>query len=226
MQSWGKSGALPGHTWLPRPLFVAMLVILSACLLYADADEFGFKPMSRKLKYVEEFYGLFAQNHMPSTASTEQNIYFLQIALNSPYKHPITQALCVIKTEAEHAQYKRLLRERIAYLIAQGFVQLGYRYDKEDIYFFNLEFADELAKGFDIAEYYYREAIVYWEEAKRMAAEIYRNRSIRLSGGVIDAIQDEARRIHAGDINYRKTIDFRLKDLDRKRQKLPQKPAQ
>jgi hypothetical protein len=153
---------------------------------------------------------------MPSTDSTEQNIYFLQVALNAPYKHPI-QALCVIRTEAEHEQYKRLLRARIAFLIAQGYLQLGYRYDKEEIYFFNLEYADELAKGFQIAEHYYREAIVYWDEAKRLAAMIYKNRSIRLSGGLIDAILDEARRIHVGDIDYRKTINFRIKDLERKK---------
>jgi hypothetical protein len=199
-------------------------VILSAGLLFAGVSDFGFRPMYRKLKYVEECYGLFAQSHMTPTDSIEQNIYFLQIALNSEYKHPI-QALCTIKTEAEHAQYKRLLRVRIAYLIAQGFLQLGYRFDKEEIYFFNQEYADELAKGFQIAEYYYREAIPYWEEARRLSAEVYRNRSIRLSGGLIDAIYDEARRIQAGDINYRKTIEFRLKDLERKRQKLQQNPA-
>jgi len=194
----------------------ALLLALAASVVCADADDFGFIPQRRKLKYVEEFYALFTQDHMPSTDSTEQNIYFLQVALNSPWKHPI-QALCVIRTEAEHEQYKRLLRARIAYLIAQGYLQLGYRYDKEEIYFFNLEYADELVKGFQVAEYYYREAIPYWEEAKRLAAMVYKNRSLRLSGGLIEAIQDEARRIHAGDINYRKTIDFRLKDLDRKR---------
>lgn len=207
-----------------RYVCMALLLVLSAAVLCADADDFGFIPQRRKLKYVEEFYALFTQNHMPSTDSTEQNIYFLQVALNSPYKHPI-QALCVIRTEAEHEQYKRLLRARIAFLIAQGYLQLGYRYDKEEIYFFNMEYADELVKGFQIAEHYYREAIVYWDEAKRLAAAIYKNRSIRLSGGLIDAIQDEARRIHAGDINYRKTIDFRLKDLDRKRQKIAQNSA-
>jgi hypothetical protein len=187
--------------------------------MHADADDFGFKPLRRKLQHVEEYYALFAQNHMPATDSTEQNIYFLQMALNLPFKHPI-QALCVIRTEEEHAQYKRLLRSRIAFLIAQGFMQLGYRYDKEEIYYFNLKYADELEKGFKIAEYYYREAIVYWDEAKRAAAEIYNKRSVRLSGGLMDAIQDEARRIHAGDINYRKIIDFRLNDLARKLEKL------
>lgn len=197
-----------------------LLVILASAGLMADSDDFGFKPMRRKLRYVEEFYGLFAQNHMPATDSTEQNIWFLQVALNSPFVHPV-QALCVIRTEEEHAQYKRLLRSRIAFLIAQGFMQLGYRYDKEDIYWFNLEFADELAKGFRIAEHYYKEAIAYWDEARRVASEIQRyRRTIRLSGGVIEAIQDEARRIHEGDINYRKIIDFRLKDLEKKREKL------
>ena len=82
-------------------------------------------------------------------------------------------------------------------------------------------FADELSKGFKIAEHYYREAIVYWNEAKRVASEIQRyRRTIRLSGGIIDAIQDEARKIHEGDINYQKIIDFRLRDLEKKQHKL------
>ncbi|HOG63875.1 MAG TPA: hypothetical protein PLD82_00380 [Spirochaetota bacterium] len=195
-------------------------LVFFATSLSADSDDFGFKPMRRKLRYVEEFYGLFAQNHLASTDSTEQNIWFLQVALNSPFVHPI-QALCVIRTEDEHTQYKRLLRSRIAFLVAQGYLQLGYRYDKEDIYWFNLEFADELSKGFKIAEHYYREAIVYWNEAKRVASEIQRyRRTIRLSGGIIDAIQDEARKIHEGDINYQKIIDFRLRDLEKKQHKL------
>ena len=201
---------------------VCVFVCLFASPALSDLDDFSFKPQARKLRYVEEFYSLFAQNHMPSTDSTERNIWFLQVALNSPFKHPI-QALCRIQTEEEHEQYKRLLRARIAFLIAQGFVQLGYRYDKEDVYYFNLEYAKEIAKGFTIAEECYREAIVYWDEARRVAAEAYRRRNIRLSGGggFIDALQNEARRIHAGDINYRKTIDFRIKDLERKRAKLP-----
>lgn len=198
---------------------LALLALVFSSLL-ADSDDFGFKPLRRKLRYVEEFYSLFAQNHLPATDSTEQNIWFLQVALNSPFVHPI-QALCVIRTREEHAQYKRLLRMRIAFLIAQGFMQLGYRYDKEDIYWFNLEFADELAKGFRIAEHYYKEAIAYWDEARRVSSEIQRyRRTIRLAGGLIEAIQDEARRIHEGDINYRKIIDFRLKDLEKKRAKL------
>lgn len=205
---------------LRRSLLPLLAVILfSAGVLHGAVDDFGFKPVRQKLRYVEEFYGLFTQNHMPSTDSTEQNVYFLQVALNSPFNHPI-QALCVIRTPEEHEQYKRLLRSRIAFLTAQGFVQLGYRYDKEDIYFFNREFADELVKGFRIAEYYYREALVYWDEARRMAAEVDRNRKLRLSGSLIEAITDEARQIQAGGIDYRKTIDFRLKDLERKRQKL------
>jgi hypothetical protein len=201
---------------------LSLVLVLAAILtssLAADFDEFGFKPMRRKLRYVEEFYALFAQNHMPATESTEQNIWYLQVALNSPFVHPV-QALCVIRTEEEHAQYKRLLRSRIAFLVAQGFMQLGYRYDKEDIYWFNLEYADELIKGFRIAEHYYREAVVYWDEARRVASEVQRHRRIRLSGGLVDAIQDEARRIYEGDINYRKTIDFRLRDLERKREKI------
>ena len=194
---------------------ISVLISLLVSPLFADPEDFSFSPPLRTLRYVEEFYALFAQNHMPATDSIERNIWFLQLALNSPYKHPI-QALCVIRTEEEHEQYKRLLRTRIAFLLAQGFMQLGYRYDKEEIYFFNHEYAKELAKGFDIAKYYYREAIVYWDEARRTAAEAYRKRSVRLRGNLLEAIQDEARRIHAGDINYRKNIDFRIKEVDRK----------
>jgi hypothetical protein len=161
---------------------------------------------------------------MPSTSSTADNIWYLQVALNSPFKHPL-QALCVIRTEEEHEQYKRLLRTRIAFLLSQCFMQLGYRYDKEEIYFFNHEYAKELAKGFDMAKYYYHEAIAYWDEARRVAAEVNRKRSVRLRGSLIEAIQDEARRIHAGDINYRKNIDFRIKEVDRKQGMLARKES-
>ena len=212
---------IKSRRWM-RGCAVALIGVFAGILvipLYADLSDFSFRPQLRKLRYVEEFYSLFAQNHMPSTDSTARNIWYLQVALNSPFKHPL-KALCVIRTEEEHEQYKRLLRTRIAFLLAQGFMQLGYRYDKEEIYFFNHEFAKDLSEGFDLARYYYREAIEYWNEARRMASEVYRRRSVRLRGVLIEAIQDEARRIHAGDINYRRTIDFRLRELDRKQQML------
>ena len=215
--------------WMQKPGRVcrrALLCVLAGVLVFplsvsADMEDFTLKPHLRKLRYVEEFYALFAQNHMPATDSIERNIWFLQLALNLPYKHP-SYALCVIRTEAEHEQYKRLLRSRIAFLLAQSFMQLGYRYDKEEIYFFNHKYAKELNEGFEIARYYYREAIVYWDEARRVASEVYRKRSVRLQGALMEAIQDEARRIQAGDINYRKNIDFRLKELDRKQRLLAQ----
>lgn len=207
-----------------RGLCSALLVLLLLFVpgfVQSDSDDFGFKPVRRKLKYVEEFYRLYTENHMGSTASVHRNLVYLQYALNSPYIHPI-QALCKIKTRDEHAKYRLLLRTRIAFLLAKGFVKLGYRFDKKDINYFNMEFKKDLRESFDIARHYYKEAIVYWHEARRVAARVMEgeHRRLRLEGALIEDIRDETARIYYGDINYRKTIDFRMRELDRKLRKL------
>ncbi|MCK4907903.1 MAG: hypothetical protein KAS64_10145 [Spirochaetes bacterium] len=196
-----------------------LLLFLVSQLVYSSSDDFGFKPLRRKLRYVEEFYNLYTMNHMPGTGSIERNLVYLQYALNSPYIHPI-QALCIIKTRQQHQKYKLLLRTRIAFLLAKGFVQLGYQYDKEDIYFFNMEFAKDLKDSFRIAEHYYKEAIAYWKEAKRVAAKSLLLKDARVKGALIDSIKNEAKKIHYGMINYAKIINFRLKDLERKNKKI------
>lgn len=196
-----------------------ILVFCTLSGLSADNSGIGYKQMRRKLRYVEEFYRLYTRNHLERTIATERSLFYLQYALNSPYIHPI-QALCEIKTKKQHAKYKLLLRVRIAYLLAKGFVRLGWRYDKEDIYFFNRTYSDELAKGFKIARHYYKEALVYWNEAKRVAAKLQGYRGTSLRGAEIEAIYDEAMRIGHGMLDYEKVIRFRLKDLARKEQKL------
>lgn len=197
-------------------LLFCLLVTVSGA---ADDSGIGYKQMRRKLRYVEEFYRLYTRNQLESTGATERSLFYLQYALNSPYIHPI-QALCEIKTPRQHEKYKILLRVRIAFLLAKGFVRLGWRYDKEDIYYFNRVYSDELAKGFKIARHYYKEALVYWKEALRVAALVDDYGRTRLAGAEIEAIYDEARRIRHGMIDYAKVINFRLQDLDRKEKKL------
>jgi len=194
-----------------------------ASSLMSDIGDFGFKPLRRKLRYVEEFYRLYVQNYNASTASTERNLVYLQYALKSPYIHPI-QALCPIKTIKQHNKYKQLLRTRILYLLAKGFVQLGYRYDKEDINFFNREFKKDLLLGFDIAELRYKQAAIYWRRAKASAKLALQNRRIKVRGAHIEAIINEAGRIVYGDIDYARVINYRLKELTRKRGKLNKIP--
>ena len=199
---------------------VSILLLISVVgSLVGDIGDFGFKPLRRKLKFVEEFYRLYVQNYNASTASTERNLVYLQYALKSPYIHPI-QALCTIKTVQQHEKYKLLLRTRILYLLAKGFVQLGYRYDKEDIYFFNREFKKDLRTGFDIAEFRYKQAAIYWKQTMATAKRALQNRKVKVKGAHIEAIINEASRILYGDLDYQRVIDFRLKELVRKRKKL------
>lgn len=198
--------------------FFLVLCFFPVVPVQGDADDFGFKPLRRKLRYVEEFYLLYTQNHMASTDSTGRNLMYLKYALQSPFIHPI-QALCVIKTREDHRKYRILLRTRINFLLAKGYVQYGYRWDKEEVYYFNQEYAKDLKDSFDIAEAYYKAALKFWEETKRLAALAAADRT-RLHGAVIEAIADEAQRIHHGLVRYEKTIRFRLREVERKRRLL------
>ena len=198
---------------------LAALFFITAGFLCADSDDFGFTPMRRKLRYVEEFYRLYTQNHMASTDSTGRNLQYLKIALDSPWIHSI-QALCKIETIPQRTQYRRLLITRILFLLAKGHVQYGWRFDQEKIIFYNRQFRKELLGSFETARYFYKLAYKYWEQTKKTARLALTQRRLLLRGSHIEDIYNETRRIISGDIDYGRIIRFRIRDLDRKVAKL------
>jgi hypothetical protein len=162
---------------------------------------------ARRLYYAEEFY-LYVMNLYYTNAPLERNIRFMQWALEAPFDNPV-RSLALIKTEADYERYKSLFKMHVCLLIIDSYMQLGRRFDKENVYFFNLWYADRLKKSFTIAEYYYRIGFNYWEETKKYAAA-----SAEIPGRInIDEWEDELYLIQEGELDYEVIIQSRLDEL-------------
>jgi hypothetical protein len=162
---------------------------------------------ARRLYYAEEFY-LYVLNLYYINPNLERNIRFMQWALRAPFDNPV-RSLALIKTENDFKRYKTLFKMHVNLLIIDSYLQLARRFDKEHVYFFNLWYAKQLKESFEIADYYYRIGLNYWEEAQKYAEE-----ADRTPGRItIDEWEDELYQIQLGELNYETIIQSQLEKL-------------
>jgi hypothetical protein len=117
---------------------------------------------------LEDFYELAGLKQHYGENELRRNIYFYKISLQKKFRHP-QRALCKIESEEEYYKYRNLLFMHLNLRIMRSYLRLGSLYDKRHLYFYNLDFAEDLEKSFQIAEGFYREAIPYWEKAREYA---------------------------------------------------------
>ena len=98
----------------------------------------------------------------------------------------------------------------------RNYLKIGARYDKRRIYFFNREFAKDISDSLDIAERLYKEAIPYWENAKKYANSASQFRITTDLG----SMESERFSIIQGDLNYQKIINSYLRRIKKKKNKL------
>ncbi|MGA2142061.1 MAG: hypothetical protein ABSG94_06500 [Brevinematales bacterium] len=180
-----------------------ILVFMTGPALFADSKDFNYKPMHQKIHYKEEFYSLYNEWLYSDPDSISRNIYFLEMASVVPFDHPI-KALTPITNETQYERYKNLLMMHICSLLTKGYIDYGYLYMKEHIYFFNAEYKKEYLDGYDIAEYYFHHARNYWDKTVG-----YANSAGNIKGVKTDMlyIEDELFRIQSGDLDYYKIVD-------------------
>lgn len=118
--------------------------------------------------YVEDFYQLYGMKLYYDENSLRENIRNLKLALSTKFRHP-SQAIVKVETEAEYEKYKNLILMRINYLMMRDTMKIAARYDKQKIYFYNLDYAKCIDESLDIADSLYAEALPYWNETKKYA---------------------------------------------------------
>jgi len=100
----------------------------------------------------------------------------------------------------------------VSLLIIDSYLQLANRFDKQHLYFFNYWYAEDLKKSFEIAMYYYKTALIYWDEVLGYANEAEKiNTRINL-----DKWEDELFLISTGKLNYKVIIEEHIKRLENK----------
>jgi hypothetical protein len=139
----------------------------------------------------------------------------LKTALNSNFRHP-SNALVKVETEEEYLKYRKLMFMHINIMIMRNYLKIGARYDKKNIKFHDVTFAQDIHDSLDIARSFYQEAIPYWEEAKRHANESSRIKiTTKLSN-----IESERFRIITGDLDFNKIINSHITGVNKKQEKL------
>jgi hypothetical protein len=176
-------------------------------------------PLSKptRMIFIEQIYGLYESNLHTTHTDHKRNIFWLENSLELPNIHP-SMAIVITQTWEEYVKYKLLLRFHIHYLLTKEYVDWGWEYDKRDVVFYNMEWAEKLEESFAIARSRYEMARYYWEETLKWSEEAYSKR-VHIGWEQVEDLNFE---IESGeyDYDYGMIIDMRIAGLDRKLAKI------
>ncbi|MCX7882794.1 MAG: hypothetical protein N2314_06195 [Brevinematales bacterium] len=192
--------------------------LLGVCVSWGwtESSDYGFKPLRNKIRTKEDYFRLFNQWLYQDMDSISRNIFFLELAYVMPYDHPI-KALTPITNEMQYLHYQYLLMMQICQLLTQSYIDYGYMYMKEHIYFFNEEFKTNYLQGYEIAEFYFTKAKEYWDQTVTYAMKAYETRWYKTD---LLYMEDMVYRIRDGDLNYYKVINNLMFRIARNREEI------
>ena len=165
--------------------------------------------------YLEDYYLLFGMKLYYDESSLRKNIEMLKTSLNSKFRHP-SQALVEVDTEQEYLKYRKLMFMHINIMIMRNYLKIGSKYDKIRVKFHDAPFAAEIIDSLDIAIRMYKEALPYWEEARKHAESASEIKiTTRMSN-----IETERYRIVRGELDFNKIINNHIASSERKKREL------
>ena len=165
--------------------------------------------------HLEDFYLLYGMKQYYNENSLRKNIDRLKIALECKFRHP-SEALVQVDTEQEYYKYRNLMFMHINLLIMRNHMTIASRYDKQKIYFYNADFADDIKKSLEIARDYYSQAIPYWEKAREYA---HKASTVKITTR-LSYMESERYSIIKGKLDFGKIIGTHMDKLNDKRNKL------
>mgnify|MGYP001129952930 CR=1 FL=1 len=167
--------------------------------------------------YAEDYYRLYSLPSYYSEYDMLKNVDYLERALKSPFDF-VNRALTIIESEESYTRYKDLMHMQFNYLITQNYIYIAGLYDKENYYFYNSQFDEDIKKSFEYAIYFYNMAKERWIITKDLAQKVMLNKS-KLE---MDNLIDKAYKIALGEIDYNKTADRQLKHIENILEKMNQ----
>ncbi|TXJ46864.1 hypothetical protein [Brachyspira pilosicoli] len=192
---------------------IILFIILSISNLYPKIDMKRSTIIEKKdygyIVYAEDYYRLYSLPSYYAEYDLLRNVDYLERALNAPFDF-VNRALTIIETEEAYTKYKDLMHMQFNYLITQNYIYLAGLYDKENYYFYNSQFDEDIKKSFEYAVYFYNLAKERWVITKDLAQKVMKNKS-KLE---MDNLIDKAYKIALGEIDYNKTADRQLKHIE------------
>ncbi|MEI0531639.1 hypothetical protein R4I97_08770 [Brachyspira pilosicoli] len=192
---------------------IILFIILSISNLYPKIDMKRSTIIEKKdygyIVYAEDYYRLYSLPSYYAEYDLLRNVDYLERALNAPFDF-VNRALTIIETEEAYTKYKDLMHMQFNYLITQNYIYLAGLYDKQNYYFYNSQFDEDIKKSFEYAVYFYNLAKERWAVTKDLAQKVMKNKS-KLE---MDNLIDKAYKIALGEIDYNKTADRQLKHIE------------
>jgi hypothetical protein len=164
--------------------------------------------------YKEQFYRLFHTHYIQYPDDAIENIYWLEQAKKADFCNPL-YALAVIEDKKHWERYRYLLDLHLDLKLIEQHLRLGSKFDKRVAYFYNAPWRDQNLESLKTAETAYRAALLYWDEAKSLAAKAMGLRFVELDGA--EHWVDEAARIDSGELDYADIIGDELRHLEKVR---------
>ena len=190
---------------MPKKPFVIVLLFVVATNLCITPEAGAYIIM-----YKEQYYKLYHVHHQQYPDDSMENIFWLEMALKADFCNPL-YALAQIETEIQYEKYSYLFMMHLNLKMIEQYVYLANKFNKRHAYFYNAPWKEENLKSLDIAEKYFEIARYYWKEAVSWAEKAREKRFRFMRLDRVQFWEDEAYRIiESGTLNYGKTIEREL----------------
>jgi len=186
-----------------RSICIAFFLFLSTTAVY-----------SYNVYYAEQYYKLYHQNFYQYPENFEENIWYLERALQRPFVNPLN-ALARIEDESIWQRYQALFYLHINLEMVKQYRLWAAEYDKRIAYFYNQPWKEQNLESLKIAEHYYDTALYYWDQALNWWAQLKKLPYQHIAE--IQYWEDEQSRIESGDLDYGEIIEKDILRLSRVR---------
>jgi hypothetical protein len=164
-----------------------------------------------RLIYKEQLYELNHQQLYMYPEDYAANIAWLEVALEADFANPL-YAFAEVETPREHEYYRALFWMHLNLHLVNQYLGWGSEYMKFDAFYYNYPWREDNLESllraeslFEIARYYWREAVRWSEEAARFPW---------LNLEEIQHWEDQSYRIEHGELDYGAIIDRHQERLE------------
>ncbi|WP_041401393.1 hypothetical protein [Salinispira pacifica] len=187
-------------------------LLLFILLLAFVPGRTGSRLHAYRLIYREQLYELHHRQLYNYPLDIAENIHWLETALRADFANPLN-ALARIESDREWDKYRPLFTMHLNLKLTELYLLWATGYYKFDAYFYNYPWKEQNLESLEKSETLLTYALVYWDEARKYAAEAGEFQWLYLEE--VQFWEDELYRIQQGELDYRRIIN---KHLDRLRE--------
>ena len=145
-----------------------------------------------------------------------ENLVYLEEALKAPFANPL-YALAHIQNKTDWEYYRYLFKMHVNLQIVRTYRQMGVKYDRRFVYFFNAPWKEQNLESLEIAEKFYRRAIYFWHQALQWVEKANDKRFRWIELNEVAFWKNELRQINEKEVDFEKILNKDLEKLEANR---------